>query len=56
MQTLGNMAKALNRPVVVLSERSAFEGAGYSGACLAFVRTVVFLRTLGIVEDRLLRL
>ena len=62
MHTLGDMAKALNRPAVVLSglqnrfELPAFEGAGYSDAYLAFLRTVVFLRTLGIAEDRILRL
>lgn len=56
------MAKALNRPAVVLSgiqnrfELPAFEGAGYSDAYLAFLRTVVFLGTLGIAEDRILRL
>ena len=62
MHTLGDMAKALNRPAVFLAriqdrfELPAFEGAGYSDAYLAFLRTVVFLRTLGIAEDRLLRL
>lgn len=62
MPTLGDMAKALNRPAVVLCglqnrfEIPAFEGAGYSDAYLAFLRTVIFLRTLGIAEDRLLRL
>ena len=62
MQTLGDMAKALNRPAVVLSgiqnrfHLLPFQGAGYSDAYLAFLRVVVFLRTLGIAEDRLLRL
>jgi hypothetical protein len=62
MHTLGDIAKALNRPAVVLSgiqdrfELPPFEGAGYSEAYLAFLRTAVFLRTLGIAEDRLLRL
>jgi hypothetical protein len=61
MQTLGDMAKALNRPAVVISsilnrfELPAFE-AGYADNYLAFLRTVVYLRTLGIAEDRLLRL
>src|SRR5258708_3001201 len=56
------MAKALNRPVVVVSalqnrfELPVFEGASYSDAYLAFLRTVVYLRSLGIAEDRLLRL
>lgn len=61
-QTLGDMAKTLNRPAVIISgiqnrfELPAFEGAGYSDAYLALLRTVVYLRTLGIAEDRLLRL
>jgi hypothetical protein len=56
------MAKALNRPAVMVSgfqnrfELPAFEGAGYFDAYLAFLKTVVHLRTLGIAEDRLLRL
>jgi hypothetical protein len=60
--TLAEMAKALNRPAVVVSglqnrfELPAFEGAGYFDAYLAFLKTVVCLRTLGIAEDRLLRL
>lgn len=60
--TLAEIAKALNRPAVVLSGLQArFElpvasGPGYSKAYLAFLRTVVFLRALGIAEDRLLRL
>lgn len=45
-QTLGDMAKTLNRPAVVISgiqnrfELPAFEGAGYSDAYLALLRTV----------------
>jgi hypothetical protein len=60
--TLAEMAKALNRPAVVVSGLQnrfgppAVEGAGYSDAYLAFLKTVVYLRTLGIAEDRLLRL
>ena len=60
--TLAEMAKALNRPAVVMSglqnrfELPALEGTGCSGAYLAFLKTVVYLRTLGIAEDRLLRL
>ena len=54
--TLADIAQRLNRPAVVISglqnrfELPAFEGASYSDAYLAF------LRTLGIAEDRLLRL
>ena len=61
-RTLAEMAKALNRPAVVVSglqnrfELPAFEGAGYSDAYLAFLKTVVHLRILGIAEERLLRL
>ncbi len=60
--TLADIAKALNRPAVVISalqarfELPAFDGAGYSDAYFAFLRAVVYLRTLGITEDRLLRL
>ena len=60
--TLADIAQRLNRPAVVISglqnrfELPAFEGASYSDAYLAFLRTLVFLRTLGIAEDRLLRL
>jgi len=61
-RTLTEIAKTLNRPVVVLSglqsrfELPAFEGAAYFDPYLAFLKTVVYLRTLGIAEDRLLRL
>ena len=60
--TLADMAKALNRPAVVISglqnrfELPAADGAGYTDAYLAFLRAVVYLRTLGIGEERLLRL
>lgn len=59
MQTLAEIAKALNRPVVYLSglqlrfELPLVEGAGYSDAYQTFLQTVVYLRTLGIAEDRL---
>jgi hypothetical protein len=49
--TLAEMAQALNRPAVVVSglqnrfELPAFEAAGYSAAYLAFLKTVVHLRT-----------
>jgi hypothetical protein len=62
MHSLGDMSKALNRPVVELSglqnrfELPVFEGAAYSPAYLAFLRTVVHLRTLHIGEAALLRL
>jgi hypothetical protein len=60
--TIGDMAKTLNRSVVYLSglqtrfELPACEGAAYSNAYLAFLRSVVFLRTLGIAEETLLHL
>ncbi len=60
--TLGDLVKALNRPAVYLSglqarfELPLYEGAAYSKAYLAFLQTVVFLRTLGIPEETLLRL
>ena len=50
------------RPPVVTSglqkrfELPAFEGAGLSDANLAFLMTLVCLRTLAIAEERLLRL
>jgi hypothetical protein len=56
------MAERLNRPVVLISglqsrfELPAFKGAGYSEAYLALLKTIVNLRTLGIAEDRLLKL
>ena len=56
MTTLGEMAKALNRSPVYLRglqtrfELSVADGAAETDACLAFLRTVVFLRTLGIAE------
>jgi hypothetical protein len=52
----------LNRPAVVITGIQSrfglptFEEAGYSDAYVAFLRTVVHLRTLGIAEERLLRL
>lgn len=62
MHTLGDMAKALNRPAVYLHglqarfELPAFERAGYSDAYLAFLRAVVFLRMLNVSEENLLKL
>ena len=60
--TLADLAAALNRPVVVLTslqhryELPSFGGAAYSEAYLALLRTILQLRTLGIAEERLLRL
>ncbi len=57
--TLGEMAKALNRPVVYLAgiqrrfELPVFEGAGYSAAYFALLRLLVHLRVLGVAEDLL---
>jgi hypothetical protein len=56
--TLGEMAKALNRSAVYLRglqsrlELPLFEGS-YSGAYLAFLQGVVFLRTLNIAEENI---
>jgi hypothetical protein len=60
--TLADIAKRLNRSSVVISgfqnriELPSLDGAAYSDAYLAFLRTVVYLRTVGLAEDRLLRL
>jgi hypothetical protein len=60
--TLADIAKALNRTAVVISglqdryELPPSDASGYSDAYLAFLRAVVYLRTLGIAEERLLRL
>jgi len=62
MHTLAEMDEKLNRPVLHLRglQRSfklpAFKGAGYSDAYLAFLETVVALRTLNIPEKTLVRL
>jgi len=62
MHKLGDMAKTLNRPVVYLHglqsrfELPVLEGAAYSDAYLAFLRSVVFLRMLGVSEDALVKL
>ena len=59
MHTLADLAKALNRSTVYLSglqsrfELPTFDGSGYSEACLAFLQTVVHLRTLSITEETL---
>ena len=62
MNPLGNMATSLNRPAVVIAglqarfELPTFPDAGYSDAYLAFLRTLINLRTLGIAAERLLQL
>ena len=59
MHTLGDMAKSLNRSAVYLHgvqarfELPAMEGAGYTEAYLAFLRTVVFMRMLNVSEESL---
>jgi hypothetical protein len=59
MHTFADLAKALNRSTVYLSglqsrfELPTFDGAGYSEAYLAFLQTVVHLRTLSITEETL---
>ena len=59
MHTFADLAKALNRSTVYLSglqsrfEIPTFDGAGYSEAYLAFLHTVVHLRTLSITEEAL---
>ena len=57
--TLGEMVSALNRSSVYLCglqarfELPAIKDAGYSKAYLAFLRTLVYLRTLSISEETL---
>jgi hypothetical protein len=59
MHTLADLAKALNRSTVYLSglqsrfELPVLDSAGYSEAYLAFLQTVVHLRTLSIAEEAL---
>ncbi len=59
MNTLGDMAKALNRSAVYFGGLQTrfglpvFEGAGYSDAYFAFFRSVVFLRMLNVPEESL---
>lgn len=59
MQTLADLAKALNRSTIYLSglqsrfELPVIDGAGYSEAYHAFLQTVVHLRTLSITEETL---
>ena len=59
MHTFADLAKALNRSTVYLSglqsrfELPTFDGPGYSEAFLAFLQTLVHLRTLSITEETL---
>ena len=59
MHTLTEMAKVLNRPALEVRRLQsrfalpAFDGAGYSEAYLAFLRTVVHLRRLSVSEESL---
>lgn len=59
MHTLGDMTKALNRSAVYIHgvqarlELPVMEGAGYTEAYLAFLRTFVFLRVLNVSEESL---
>jgi len=59
MHTFADLVKALNRSTVYLSglqsrfELPTFDGAGYSEAYLAFLQTVVHLRTHSITEETL---
>ncbi len=62
MHTLGDIAKALNRPAVYLHglqsrfELPVLDRSAYSDAYLAFLRAVVFLRMLNVSEENLLKL
>ena len=59
MHTFADLAKALNRATVYVSGLQSrfalpvFDGAAYSAAYLAFLQTVVHLRTLSISEEAL---
>jgi hypothetical protein len=62
MHSLGQMAKALNRPAVYLQglqerfDLPRFERSCYSDAYLAFLRALIFLRTLNVAEENLCKL
>ncbi len=62
MHTFADLARTLNRSAVYLRGLQTrfvlpvLEGAAYPAAYLAFLRTVIFLRTFGVTEDALLRL
>ena len=59
MHTLGELAKALNRPTVYLTglqarfELPTLSGTSYSEAYLAFLKGIVHLRTLNVSEEAL---
>jgi hypothetical protein len=59
MHTLSDISSILNRPVVYLSglqtrfELPLFPGAGYLDTYVAFLRAIVFLRTLNVSEESL---
>ena len=59
MHTLGDLAKALNRPTVYLTglqarfELPVLPGSGYAAAYLAFLKGIVHLRTLNVPEESL---
>lgn len=60
MHSFADLARELNRSPVYLRglqtrfELPLLEGAAYSDSYLAFLRTIVFLRTLNVSEDALL--
>lgn len=62
MHTIANLAKALNRTTLVIQglqnrfELPAIKGATYSDAYLAFLRKIVYCRTLNVSEETLLKL
>lgn len=62
MHTFADLARELNRsPVYLRGLQTRFaipvlEGVAYPAAYLAFLRTVIFLRTFGVSEDALLKL
>jgi hypothetical protein len=62
MHSLSQMAKTLNRTAVSLQGLQArfnlprFDRDGYSDAYLAFLRAVIFLRTLNVSEENLVKL
>lgn len=59
MHTFADLTKALNRSTAYVSglqarfELATFDGSGYSDAYLAFLQTVVHLRTFSITEETL---
>ncbi len=62
IHTFADLVKALHRPAAYLTglqerfQLPVIETPGYSDAYLAFLRAVIYLRVLGISEERLLRL